>query len=146
MELARPEVVPVASPEWAKKFAGLLREPADFLKLSLIHEGDDDQWRRWFACQAIDVASIPRIAQYGHAHLALVAAKSGQGVALGNSYLCAEDIAEGRLVALTPSELPLKPALLGAYVFRALGSMWSDPAIARFRRWLVREFNKNPKG
>ena len=142
VELARPDVVPVASAEFANKFAVSLRNPADLLTAPLIHEGDDDQWRRWFACQRIEVPVLPRIAQYGHAHLALAAAKAGQGVALGNSYLCADDIAAGRLFVLSPTEVPFQPAPLGAYVFRALSAMWTDPAIARFRKWLVAEFKK----
>ena len=143
VELARPDVVPVASPDWAGKYASNLETPVDLLSLPLIHEGDDDQWRRWFACQGIDAPMPPRVAHYGHAHLALAAAKAGQGVALGNSYLCSQDISERRLVILATSQEPLKPAPLGAYVFTALSTMWSDPAIARFRKWLVAEFNQD---
>ena len=145
IELARPDVLPVASPEWARKLAGSLKEPSDLLDAELIHEGDDDQWKRWFALQGVVSSSPARIAHYGHAHLALAAAKAGQGVALGNRYLCANDIAEGRLQVLKPSDQPCRPAPLGAYVFRALTTMWQDPAIARFRRWLVAEFKAEPE-
>lgn len=143
VELARPDVVPVASPDWVGKFTGNLESAVDLLGLPLIHEGDDNQWRRWFACQGIEALAPPRVAHYGHAHLALAAAKAGQGVALGNSYLCSDDISERRLVVLTTAREPLRPAMLGAYVFSALSAMWSDPAIARFRKWLVAEFNRD---
>lgn len=140
VELARPNVVPVASPAWIERRNCPIKTPQDILSADLIHEGDDDQWRRWFACQGIVPDIIPRIAHYGHAQLALTAAKAGQGIALGNSYLCQEDIADGRLVIVEPSVTPLHHAPLGAYVFSALATMWEDAAVARFRRWLVAEF------
>jgi LysR family transcriptional regulator, glycine cleavage system transcriptional activator len=143
VELARPNVVPVASPEIAREFSKQFRTASDLLSASLVHEGSDHQWLRWFACQNIDVTSLPRIAQYGHAHLALAAAKAGQGIALGNHYLFAEDIAEGRLVVLAPTNEPLRQAPLGAYVFRAQSNMWTDPLVARFRRWLVTQFKND---
>lgn len=139
VELAKPNVVPVASPDCVAK-QPRFRGPSDLLTVPLIHEGDDNQWQRWFACQGISVTETPRIAHYGHAHLALAAAKAGQGVALGSYQLCADDIAEGRLVVLSPSDTPFQPAVLGAYVFQALATMWEDSSIVRFRRWLLAEF------
>jgi DNA-binding transcriptional LysR family regulator len=140
VELARPEVFPVAAPALAAKLAPQLRDATALLASPLIEEQDAAEWRLWLAGQDIAAPAITPVARYGHAHLALEAARAGQGVALGNPYLVAEDIAEGRLVALSPASGAFEPVALGAYMFSAADARWDATMVARFRRWLGREF------
>lgn len=135
--LARPDVFPVVS----RDFLGNLRAPflrrQDILSLPLVHEGAGEEWKSWMAAQGISPALQPQpAARFGQAHLALMAARAGQGVALANAFLVAEDLAHGTLVPLEPAEEGWQAVQLGAYCFRASRARWSDPLVMRFRRWL----------
>ena len=79
--------------------------------------------RRAANAQSVAVPLDTLMGRYGHAHLALAAA---------------------RLVALRPLEGDFVPVALGAYVFRGHASRWDDPSIVRFRRWLAMEFRVDP--
>ena len=133
-ELARPLVFPVAVPT-------LLAHPVatldDLKNLPLIQEASDSEWLMWLRAQGDTTGQMsPRIARYGQSHLALAAARAGQGVALANHFLAAEDLAAGRLLRVIPTRQPLKPVALGAYVFRCARARARDPQIERFRTWL----------
>lgn len=143
VELARPDIVPVCSPPVAERLRATLRTAADFLDAPLIEEGGPQEWRLWFDNQGINDTPRLRVGRYGHAHLALAAARAGQGVALGNHYLIGEDVAAGRLVVLEAADRPLRTVKQGAYLFAAQSSMWADPAIVSFRNWLVEEFRRD---
>ncbi len=138
--LASPIVFPVAAPDLAGRLAERLRSARDLLHAPLIEERDEAEWTHWFAVQGLDSPPVSRVARYAHAHLALAAARAGQGVALANPFLVNDDLAAGRLVRLTPPDHSFVDARLGAYVFRSGKARWSDPAVAHFRRWLTREF------
>lgn len=143
VELQRPPVFPVTSPALAAKLSGRIEDASDLCAMPLIEEQDDAEWRMWFAAQGISSPVIKPVARYGPAHLALAAARAGQGIALANTYLVAQDLAEGRLVIVEPKVQPLVSPQLGAYVFRADRRRWNDPAVARFRRWLTSEFDRD---
>lgn len=138
--LAAPLVFPVAAPALAERLAESLRSAQDLLYAPLIEERDEAEWTRWLAVQGLDNPSTSRVARYGHAHLALAAARAGQGIALGNPFLVNDDMAAGRLVQLVPRGRPFVETSLGAYVFRTGKARWDDPTVAHFRRWLTREF------
>ncbi|MBB4614199.1 LysR substrate-binding domain-containing protein [Novosphingobium taihuense] len=135
--LARPDVFPVTSPELLGFLSHPLRCRADILQLPLVDEGGGEEWAEWLAVQrvAADLRKPP-VARFGQAHLALMAARSGQGVALANAYLVADDLARGTLVRVLPGDDIWEPAPIGAYYFRCARARWSDPLLARFRRWL----------
>lgn len=136
-EVARPAVFPVASPRLAGVLGGVVNDPADILQLPLIEEASNTEWSRWLTGQGLAAQNArPPVARYGQAHLALAAARAGQGVALANSFLVADDLASGRLVRVFARARPWEPLDLGAYYFRCSRARWSDPWIARFRKWL----------
>ena len=141
-ELARPEVFPVAAPELLAR-VGAVRVLADLVALPLIQESSAAEWAGWLTAQhgaaqhGAAQLGAP-VARYGQAHLTLAAARAGQGVALSNRFLVAEDLASGRLVRVAPSDEPLVAVALGAYYFRCARARWSDPLLARFRAWLAR--------
>lgn len=143
VELARAAFFPVAAPELAARLAPGLRSAADLAGMPLIEEGQGEEWRHWFAAQGIPYVSSGRAARFGHAHLTLVAARAGQGVALANHYLVGEDLAAGSLVVLDGSEQALTPICLGAYVLQVCASRANHPPLRRFRRWLQAEFEQD---
>lgn len=133
-EIVRPAWFPVASPARA----ALLGEYslADLLRAPLLHEEDDRDWREWFTAHGVQVTGSLAGPRLWQAHLTVDAARRGQGVALSTPLLLGDDIAQGRLVALTPQADQEHPVFLGSYVFGARADRWLTPAILRFRNWL----------
>lgn len=143
MELARPPVYPVASPQLLAGLGYAIREATDLQRCPLIEEGSDAEWTNWFSAQsATPVQRAAPVARYGQAHLTVAAARAGQGIALSNDFLIAEDLAEGRLVRVTPMEGLFRETTLGTYVFRATQARWHEPALIRFRTWLKTEVDR----
>lgn len=142
-EIARPPVFPVVSPEFLRR----CRSPEKITRLPLIQERSDREWQAWLNGQGQPTDLPAPIARYGQAHLCLAAARAGQGVALANSILAAEDLADGRLVRLVPAGDIFKDVPFGAYAFRSLRARWQDPLLSRFRSWLrislEREFSES---
>ena len=101
----------------------------------LLHDEDDGgAWRHWFAAAGIadvDVSRGPRILESG---LAIDAAIAGQGIALADDFLVADDLAHGRLVMLCDFAL----ADSGYYLLTSGGTRPRRP-IAAFRQWLLAE-------
>lgn len=143
LQLGRPKVFPVLAPALAQELAGTVGNATDLLKLPLIEEQGGEGWRLWFAAQGLSDAAPQPVARYGSALLSLAAARAGQGIALGNQFLVADDLREGRLVQAVPSTTPFAPVEFGAYVFRASHVRWNEPILARFRKWLASEFSRD---
>ena len=113
-ELAKPRVMPVASPALIGRVGGDPGQVSLIYELPWIHEVSSDEWRAWVLAAGlpIDERAEKRLEgpRLWHAHLAIGAAKLGQGVALANELLIAEDFAERRLV-----EIGLTDVRLGTY-------------------------------
>ena len=131
LEIARPLVFPVASPQLFASL-GPINRPEDLLRAPLLHEDSDEEWRGWFAANQVEPAARLPGPRLWHAHLTLDAARRGEGVALANSFLLGDDIASGRL---TPLEVG-HPVVLGAYMLFTRKDRWNAPAVVRFRRWM----------
>jgi LysR family transcriptional regulator, glycine cleavage system transcriptional activator len=132
-EIARPPVCAVASPDCAAELP-LVREPADLVHAPLLHEESQEQWQAWFSLHGVQAPSKLPGPRLWHAHMAIEAARRGQGVALANHLLLGTDLVSGRLV-----ELPMccpRRVTLGAYVFSARADRWQSPPVTRFRYWL----------
>ncbi len=134
IELARPFVYAVASPECA---AGIrARTAAGLLDAPLLHEESDSQWRAWFAAHQVQVSGTIKGPRMWHADVAIEAARRGQGVALANPFLLGDDLTSGRLVNLVPPLAPDRGVTLGAYVLCARADSWQSPHVAQFRTWI----------
>ena len=136
MEVARPELYPVASPDCAAELAGRLQTAADLAHAPLLHEEDQEEWRMWLTGQGVEVGARLPGPRLWHAHLTLDAARDGQGIALTNDYLAGDDLANGRLVKIRPAAGAFERLDGGAYNFLAREDRWASPAIVSFRRWL----------
>ncbi len=133
VELARPPIMALTSPELAGRLAGL-GSVAALVDAPLLHEEHDEQWRAWFRRNGVDVPSPLPGPLLWHAHLAIAAARAGRGVALASTYLVGKDIENGSLVQLA---LPgSQQVVLGAYAFVTREDRWSLPILTRLRHFL----------
>ena len=135
--LIRPRVFPVASPAWIARHPSLC-DPAGLLRAALIHEDSAEQWQTWFATLGIAPTKPLDGLRLWHSHLALEAARHGQGVALANTVLVRDDLASGRLREVGQSEV-----FLGAYEFMARRDRWNDAPLRQFRLWLQTELRRD---
>jgi len=141
--LISPPTYPVASAELASRIGPALTSAAELLEMDLLHEEDDREWRAWFAGQGVTVpeGGLPG-PHLWHAHLALEAAKNGQGIALTNDLLARNGLERGELVAVRPSGASFAPVEIGSYCFTARTDRWSNRGVARLRHWLVEEIGQ----
>jgi LysR family glycine cleavage system transcriptional activator len=134
-------ISPVCSPKLA---AGNppLRQPQDLRRHTLIHvewqsEGATwPDWRMWMLAAGIASDEPLRALHFSQTSLAVQAAIDGQGVALSESTLVADDIAAGRLVH--PFDVSIRgPAPLAYYL---VSPQRSSSALAdAFRDWIIAE-------
>jgi LysR family glycine cleavage system transcriptional activator len=135
-------VVPVCSPVLVK---GIKRQrnPKDLLRHTLLDVDWHSQgatwpnWETWL--DAADLKNLPhgRIVRFVHSALAIQAAIDGQGIALGDSTLIADDLAAGRLIK--PFDLVLQGPPECAYFLIGRRGLEKDAIETRFRDWLLRE-------
>ncbi|WP_315834689.1 LysR substrate-binding domain-containing protein [Bradyrhizobium prioriisuperbiae] len=130
--LVRPRVFPVASPAYLARYPAITCV-ADLANATLIHEESTEQWERWFELAGVDDLPPLRGQRLWHAHLAIEAARLGQGIAIGNDVLVDDDLRAGALVEVIPTSVYME-----TYQLVALKERWSDPAIVALRDWLKR--------
>jgi len=138
IQLAKVELIPVAAPRLLQN-AAPIRQASDLLTQPLLHEEGPDLWKGWFADAGISDAMVERGPVYGDGGLILQAALRGQGIALIDSFLATEELAEGRLVRLFDC-----PASYGAYFLVARSFPGLSDAAASFARWLLGQFAIDP--
>jgi LysR family transcriptional regulator, glycine cleavage system transcriptional activator len=133
---------PVCSPSLITKERPL-ETPKDLLRHTLIHldwqaSGSPwPNWRMWMQAAGIKEFDDKRGLHFGQTSLTIQAAIDGQGVALGDSNLVADDLAAGRLVK--PFELSLKaPDSFSYYVITRLDTT-EAPLVNAFRDWCLAE-------
>ncbi|RFB92030.1 LysR family transcriptional regulator [Rhizobium leguminosarum bv. trifolii] len=128
-------VSPVCAPSYLDRVGGL-SDPADLDKCQLIHEiGMTTTWERWFALVGLPYSKT-RGPGYSHGSMSIEAAIRGEGVALGRSVLVAEDLAQGRLVALFPKA---KLDVEWGYDLVYRTGNGDHPKVKAFRNWVVGE-------
>ncbi len=133
---------PVCSPSLITKEKPL-QVPKDLLRHTLIHldwqaSGSPwPNWRMWMQAAGIKDFDEKRGLHFGQTSLTIQAAIDGQGVALGDSNLVADDLAAGRLVK--PFDLSLKaPDAFSYFVITRLDTK-DAPMVNAFRDWCLME-------
>ena len=129
------ELFPVCAPALLEK-GRPLRKPEDLADFTLLHDEMPLDWRDWLAAVGCTSVNAERGPGYSHSNLVLLAAKAGEGVALGRSVMVADDLAEGRLVRPFAFGLPAPQA----YYLVCVEGTEARPKIAAFRQWLMAEF------
>jgi LysR family glycine cleavage system transcriptional activator len=137
--LMRESLFPVCSPKLLEGPTPL-REPADLVHHSLLHDSDwrEDWWVRWFAAAGIDAGALRRSLSFNASNLLLQAAMDGLGVALSQHALAGDDLAAGRLVK--PFDIELSSDY-GYYVLTREAAA-DRPKIRAFREWLFAEVQR----
>lgn len=136
-ELFVDRVVPAASPRLVPGPVA----PASLARLPLLHidwlpdHQNGPTWADWFAAAGLGPRPAASERLYSLSSVALDAAIAGEGVVLGQRSFVADEIASGRLIALSPIELPLPVPYFVA---------WTDATIRKpgardFLDWLLRE-------
>lgn len=133
--LFQPSFKPVCSPALlsGKK---PLRTPADLVHHTLLHALDgSDEWRLWLRAAGVDGIDVGRGLHFDDSDLAMKAALSGVGVAIGRTPLLDDDLASGALVE--PFDINLNSEC--AYHFIVPEATADQPKIQAFRGWLLNE-------
>lgn len=133
--LRTEELFPVCAPELLEN-GPPLKEPRDLAHFTLLHDEMPVDWRDWLAAAGCDEVNAERGPGYSHSNLVLLAARAGEGVALGRSVMVADDLAAGRLVRLFDFALPAPQA----YYLACVEGEEDRPKIRAFREWLSGEF------
>ena len=124
---------PVLSPNLLKS-GPPLRQPADLLRHTLLHEDTRNAWAHWFEAAGIADPYTQRGPMFPDGALGIQAAILGHGVALGDRVINGEDLRAGKLVMPLGIEVPYGAYWLVAPDLDAL----SEPARA-FADWLRNE-------
>ncbi|WP_075214304.1 LysR substrate-binding domain-containing protein [Mongoliimonas terrestris] len=131
--LATPRFFPVASPAFLADRPAP-RDAAALAGLPLLHEESREQWRVWLDAAGLDPVPALNGPRLWYANVAIEAALMGQGVVLVNPLQVEAERRDGRLVELLASDIRI-----GAYVMAADSGRWSDPVLAKLRRFLKDE-------
>lgn len=132
-ELIKVEAFPVMAPSM-RGVGWPLKQPSDMLGLTLLFDDDRSLWTRWFEKAGVTDVSLPRGPVFSDLALALDAAARGEGIALGETALVAEDLASGRLTK--PFSLSVE---LGCYFLLTPISTPRGRAVDSFSAWVRTE-------
>lgn len=127
--LVSVKAFPVCSPSFADKRS--VRGPGDLLNLTLLHDEDRDWWRSWFQAAGLDVAEHLPGPLHSQSGLALLAAESGQGIALLDDLESMDAIRAGRLIRVSDVSIPG-----GEYVLVRSASRKDSDAANAIESWL----------
>ncbi|MFS3135672.1 LysR substrate-binding domain-containing protein [Gluconacetobacter sacchari] len=139
VQLARPAMFPVASPDLATEVAGRLRTITDLLAEPLIEAEDSQEWHIFLSGHKVSPALFVPFGRLGHASITLAAARHGQGISLANIFLAWDDLQRGTLVRVTLPGQAFRRVFIGGYYLIAPESNWNRPQFARFRNWMTAE-------
>ncbi|SDX02787.1 transcriptional regulator, LysR family [Albimonas donghaensis] len=128
------ETLPVCAPAL---LTALMADGApDFATLPLLHARPrPDDWRRWLDHAGLRHVPADGGSSFESAGLAIEAAATGLGVAIGIAALLGPEIARGALVAAHPARRPTKRWFVLQHARRAA----EEPALAAFADWLAAE-------
>ena len=132
VELCRPGVHVLASPGWLERNKRP-RTLSELRRCRLI-QTESDCWNEWLADHGIEERIEPTGPNAWNTYFALEAAKAGQGLALSNELIAEPYVSQGLLIVI---DIPLPAGPSKPYMLVAHRDLWSDPAVAGFRRWLT---------
>jgi len=135
--LFRSRLFPVCAPSLAERLP--LRTPEDLKHHVLLHDRSFVEWQEYVQnCSlAIDV-NVGSSVVFSETALCLDAAARGQGVAMGDDFLAALHLLEGRLIRPFDSALYSR----NAYYFIAPKRGARRPSVTAFRNWLVQSIDR----
>jgi len=135
--LFRSRLFPVCAPSLAKRVP--LRSLEDLKHHVLLHDRSFVEWQEYLQdCSLTIDVNVGVSVVFSETALCLDAAARGQGVAMGDDFLAAMHLSEGRLVRPFDSTLYSR----NAYYFIAPKRGARHPAVTAFRNWLVQSIDR----
>jgi len=126
-------MTPVCSPRLLKGRS--IATPADLAQFNLLHTTPNrSDWKIWIAEFAVDQVDAMSGETFPVLDMAIQAAVLGQGIAMGDLTLLAQELASGKLICPLP-DLALRRDAENYYVYGP-SARWNRPRIAAFREWL----------
>lgn len=135
--LFRSSLFPVYAPNLAQRLR--LRSPEDLKHHVLLHDRSFDEWQEYLQkCSLTIDVNVGPSAVFSETVHCLDAAVRGQGVAMGDDFLAAMHLSEGRLIRPFDSVLYSR----NAYYFIAPKNGARHLAVIAFRNWLVQSIDR----
>jgi LysR family transcriptional regulator, glycine cleavage system transcriptional activator len=135
---------PVCSPEYLKKHP--LKTPQDLGRCTLLHDGhagmgasEDAEWRHWLTAVAANGVDSTQGQFFSLANMAIEAALTHQGVAMGRAALVTELLRAGHLV--TPFQQRIKSPLRYCLVYP--DELAHRPGMQAVIQWLHEQAGKS---
>lgn len=132
-------LVPVAPPAFLDAHPGLADLPVPPPEMMLHdaspwqHAAECEEWNNWLQAQGLPIPTQHPGQRFNMSQLALSAAFSGQGIAMGRLSLVLEDLMAGRLVPLR------RQAVKSRAAYHYVAGRANDERVALVEGWLLRE-------
>jgi LysR family glycine cleavage system transcriptional activator len=124
--IARPELVPVATPDYVARLG--LKQRADIFKATLLHDEGRQEWIDWLTMAGLDPAYAQTGTVFDDEHVLFATTMNGQGVSLAIRNLVETELQQGTLV-------PVFDLTMGegwGYYLVCLATMAEVPKISTF--------------
>jgi LysR family transcriptional regulator, glycine cleavage system transcriptional activator len=110
-----------------------LSTPEDLKHHTLLHDESTVAWTKWLRHVGVKGISVTHGPVFSHSSMVLQAAAHGQGVAIGHSVLCQNDLDAGRLIR------PFQETVLSGLSYDLVcPEAWAErPKIVAFREWIM---------
>jgi LysR family transcriptional regulator, glycine cleavage system transcriptional activator len=132
IELLKPiAYTPLCSPAYLNRF-GRFPDAESLKGATLLHLGDTTEWREWMRLIGLPEALAQGGIRFSDMNLVYSAALAGQGIAMGDEFVCGEALDRGQLVRPFAKELPTK----NAYCLATPRDKAPNPVRAAFLTWL----------
>lgn len=95
--LKRIDYTPFCSPAYLYRF-DRFRDPSALGEATLLHLVDHVEWADWMRVAGLPADHANRGIVFGDMTLVFAAALAGQGIAMGDEFVCADALASGKLV------------------------------------------------
>lgn len=136
--LVEVEFTPLCSPVLINKSVGL-SDPSDIRRACLLHLVDDNDWEEWLTIAGVDPAFAQTGITFSDMNLVYAAAMSGQGIAMGDEFICRNAMATGQLVR--PFDINIRSKR--SYYLVVSEAKADNKTVLAFCDWLKEEVMKN---
>lgn len=136
--LVEVEFTPLCSPVLINRNLGL-SDPSDLRKICLLHLVDEEDWESWLTLAGVDPSLAQTGITFSDMNLVYSAATSGQGIAMGDEFICRTAMATGQLVR--PFDINIKSSR--SYYLVISEAKADNKTVIAFSDWLREEVLKN---
>ncbi len=122
---------PFCSPAYLNQMNGF-SDPDSLSEATLLHLVDYSEWKDWMRMNGLSEDWARRGIRFADMNLVYAAALAGQGIAMGDEFVCSAALLGGTLVRPFAESLPTK----NAYYLALPLDHTSNPLIAAFVNWM----------